>query len=71
MQSNPTRRAERGLIVPAGEIEIYLACGWMLADEPGCIGARILPPPCFTRNSPLESSKNHRVSGDSRVGSTR
>jgi hypothetical protein len=70
MQSNPTRRAEPGLIVPTGEIEIYLACGWMPADEPGCVGARILAPRCFTRNSPPESSK-HLVSGDLRVGSTR
>ena len=34
---------KRGIIVPAGEIEIYLANGWHLADEPNYSGARMLP----------------------------
>lgn len=32
---------ERGLIVPIGEIELYLLLGWSLADEPTCSGARM------------------------------
>jgi len=34
----------RGMTVPAHEIEIYLALGWSLTDEPTpCGGARIFP----------------------------
>lgn len=43
-------RAARGsILVPAGEIEIYLLNGWRLTDEPGCDGARMLPPSCIHR----------------------
>lgn len=42
-QSHQRHAIRRGIIVPAGEIEIYLANGWTLADEPNCSGARMLP----------------------------
>ena len=32
------------IIVPMQEIEMYLAMGWKLADEPHCSGAPMLPP---------------------------
>ncbi|MBS0245502.1 MAG: hypothetical protein JSR61_02700 [Proteobacteria bacterium] len=51
-------RAARGsILVPAGEIEIYLINGWRLTDEPGCDGARMLPPSCI-----------HRVSDNGKAG---
>jgi hypothetical protein len=42
------------MIVPTGELEIYLANGWRLADEPNCSGARMLRPGAFT--SPVDFS---------------
>lgn len=34
-----------GIHVPPGEVELYLALGWLLADEPGCGTVRMFPPP--------------------------
>jgi len=32
------------VIMPASEVETYLANGWRLTDEPDCSGARMLAP---------------------------
>jgi hypothetical protein len=48
------RAIVRGLIVPDGEIELYLMLGWTLGDEPHCSGARMLPPNCFAEQTPTE-----------------
>jgi hypothetical protein len=32
------------VIMPASEVETYLANGWRLTDAPDCSGARMLPP---------------------------
>lgn len=43
-QSHHNHAIERGMIVPAGEIEVYLSLGWQLADEPGCGAVSMSPP---------------------------
>jgi len=49
-QSN-SRGARRGLIIPSHDVELYVLLGWTLTDEPGCSGARMLPPNCFSAQS--------------------
>jgi hypothetical protein len=46
-------------IVPAHEIEPYIAVGWRLTDEPSCGGARMLPLPAPSR--PIEFSEDQAV----------
>jgi len=61
------RRASRGaVIVPAGEVELCLAMGWVLCDEPHCRGARMLPPSSVHRVPETLGSagmKNARLAG--------
>jgi len=60
------RRAARGAVtVPAGEVELRLAMGWLLCDEPHCISARMLPPSVHRVPETLSSAgmKNARLAG--------
>jgi hypothetical protein len=41
LQSHHHHAIARGIIVPASEIETFLACGFRLGDEPGCGIARM------------------------------
>jgi hypothetical protein len=42
-QSHQRHAIERGMIVPVHNIDIFLANGWRLGDEPGCGTARMFP----------------------------
>ena len=59
-------RAARGAVtVPAGAVELRLAMGWLLCDEPHCSGARMLPPGVHRVPETLGSAgmKNARLAG--------
>jgi hypothetical protein len=43
LQSHQRHTLERGMIVPVHNIDIFLANGWRLGDEPGCGTARMFP----------------------------
>jgi hypothetical protein len=55
-------------LVPSDAIEIYLANGWRLADQPHCSGVRMLPPIRFTGNSPLKRSRIRELKARAAAG---
>jgi hypothetical protein len=54
--------------VPADQIEIYIANGWRLGDEPGCGAVMMIPPAVFSCVNSIDlhtpSGGNEKPRGD-------